>query len=126
MTERYSPDEQQTLEIEGASGVEGSGKSSGPSPSAPGSKARDHVLIRFLSSLILAIVLFLTLAVLTIFGTFIEQGRDPAFYLASYGPKWGPWILNLKIDNIYHSWYYTSLLALLCVKKPSAVPALGM
>ncbi len=122
MTERYSPEEQHALEIEGASGVEEASSSTGPSSgSFPFHGARDHILIRFLSSLALAIFLFLTLAVLTIFGTFIEQGRDPAFYLASYGPKWGPWILNLKIDNIYHSWYYTSLLALLCVNALTCV-----
>jgi cytochrome c biogenesis protein len=123
MTERYNPEEQQALEWEGASGVESespSQKASG-SGKAPLTPLRDHLLIRILSSLVLAITLFMTLAVLTIFGTFIEQGRDPSFYTTTYGPKWGPWILNLKIDNIYHSWYYVSLLSLLCVNALSCV-----
>ena len=73
MTERYSPEEQQVLEIEGTSGVDGEKPSSGSSGTPSSSAVRDHILIRFLSSLILAIVLFLTLAFLTIFGTFIDR-----------------------------------------------------
>ncbi len=121
MTERYSPEEQQALEIEGTSGVDGGRPSPAPSGTPSSPVMRDHILIRILSSLFLAIFLFLTLAFLTIFGTFIEQGRSPSFYLTSYGPKWGPWILAFKIDNIYHSWYYTTLLSLLCVNALSCV-----
>jgi len=128
MTERLDPEEQQALEWEGSSGVEGGADgpdSSRPSnssmPPAASRNVRDHILIRFLSSLILAIVLFMTLAVLTIFGTFIEQGRDASYYVTTYGTKWGPWIVGLKVDNIYHSWYYTSFLALLCVNALTCV-----
>ena len=128
MAERLDPEEQQALEWEGSSGVEGeeSGRSTGGGPSKKtssfsSSMVRDHILIRILSSLILAIVLFMTLAVLTIFGTFIEQGRDASYYMTTYGPKWGPWIVGLKIDNIYHSWYYTTFLALLCVNALACV-----
>ena len=123
MAERYNPEEQQALEWAGASGVDSAqashqGSGSGKMPVA---HVRDHLFIRILSSLALAITLFMSLAFLTIFGTFIEQGRDPSFYTTAYGPKWGPWIVTLKVDNIYHSWYYVSLLSLLCINALSCV-----
>lgn len=123
MTERYNPDEQQTLDWEGSAGIDSgdAGKKTSSSGSAPAPHMRDHLVIRILSSLALAITLFLTLAFLTIFGTFIDQSRDPSYYTATYGNKWGYWIVKLKVDNIYHSWYYVSLLSLLCVNALSCV-----
>lgn len=118
-----TPEEQQTIELSGAVGYfeqksppareGGSGKK--------GWTLRGSRLLSILSSLRLAISLFLILAFLTIFGTFIDQGREASFYLEKYGDQWGGWIVRLKVDDIYHSWYYVSFLSLLCINALSCV-----
>ncbi|BAM07817.1 cytochrome c biogenesis protein ResB [Leptospirillum ferrooxidans] len=131
MSGGLTPDEQQTIEMTGAVGYyenrqeaekkENAGKSA-PSPvKKEGWTFRGSKILAVLSSLRLAISLFLILAFLTIFGTFIEQGRDAPFYIAGYGEKWGGWIVRLKVDDIYHSWYYVSLLTILCINAVSCV-----
>ncbi|MHB1284995.1 MAG: cytochrome c biogenesis protein ResB [Leptospirales bacterium] len=118
-----TPDEQQTIELTGAVGYfeskdPGSGKKSAEKKVF---NLRGTRLLSILSSLRLAISLFLILAFLTIFGTFIDQGREPAYYISTYGDRWGGWIVRLKVDDIYHSWYYVSLLSLLCINALSCV-----
>ncbi len=69
-------------------------------------------LVDFLSSLRLAIFLFLALAVTSILGTLLPQGREPGFYLAKYGAFWGKIINALELYDAYHSWWYVALLSL--------------
>ncbi len=67
----------------------------------------------FFSSVKLAVVVFFLLATGSILGTVIEQGLDPQEYIERYGEKWYYWINLFNLTNLYHSWWFTLLLALL-------------
>ena len=123
MPDGLTPDEQQTVELSGAVGYYEAKKPPAGEKNElkQGWSLRGTRVLAILSSLRLAISLFLILAFLTIFGTFIDQGREASFYISQYGDKWGKWIVLLKVDDIYHSWYYVSLLSLLCVNALSCV-----
>jgi cytochrome c biogenesis protein len=78
---------------------------------------------RFFSSLKLAIVLLLVIAVTSIIGTIVEQTDDPAktitFLTGIFGENAAPTVYNIfvKLDfmDMYHSWWFITLLALFCV-----------
>ncbi len=72
-------------------------------------------VVDFLASLRLAIFLFLALAVTSIVGTILPQGRDPSFYLMKYGNFWGKVINALELSDAYHSWWYVTLLSIFLV-----------
>ncbi len=69
-------------------------------------------IIRFLSSLRLAIVLIILLAVASILGTLIPQGRSLEEYAARYGAAAGL-MIKLQLTGLYHSLWYLALLVLL-------------
>ncbi len=71
--------------------------------------------IEIFSSPKLAIFIFIILAVLSVFGTMIEQNREPSMYIAAYGDKWYGVIRGLGLTDIYHSWYFSLTLILLSV-----------
>ena len=71
--------------------------------------------IEIFSSPKLAIFIFIILAVLSIFGTVIEQNREPSMYIAAYGEKWYGVIRGLGLTDIFHAWYFTLTLILLSV-----------
>jgi len=72
-------------------------------------------LMRFLSSVKLAIFLLLTLAATSIIGTILPQGQPIAFYFQRYGETLGQIIKVLQLYDTYHSWWYVTLLALFSV-----------
>ena len=69
----------------------------------------------FFSSVKLAVVVFFLLAAGSISGTLIEQGLSPQEYIANHGEKWYYWINLLSLNNVYHSWWFSVLLALLAI-----------
>ncbi|NJO41744.1 MAG: cytochrome c biogenesis protein [Cyanobacteria bacterium CRU_2_1] len=76
-------------------------------------------LIPLLADLRLAIVLLLTIAAFSIFGTVIEQGQTLEFYQANYPEHpalfgFLTWkvILILGLDHVYRTWWFLSLLIL--------------
>lgn len=69
----------------------------------------------FFSSLILTIVLFIVLAITSIFGTFIEQGKSIETYMMTYGDFWGRFIIAADLDEMYYSWWFVSLLCTMVV-----------
>lgn len=69
----------------------------------------------FFSSVKLAIVLLLTLAVTSIVGTIIEQQQDPEKYLREYGETTYRILKFLGFTDVYHSWWYITLLTLLAI-----------
>lgn len=69
----------------------------------------------FFNSLKLTIFVLITLAVVSIFGTVIEQNLPVETYLSAYGPKWTRVILTVRINDMYHTWWFMSLLALLAL-----------
>lgn len=69
-------------------------------------------LIRFFSSLRLAIVLIILLAMASILGTLIPQGRAPEEYAARYGAAAGL-MIKLQLTGLYDSLWYLALLTML-------------
>ncbi len=69
-------------------------------------------VIRFLSSIKLAIFLLLILAATSIIGTVLPQGQPLAFYFQRYGPTLGKIIQIFHLHDTYHSWWYMALLGL--------------
>lgn len=72
-----------------------------------------HQIWIFFSSVKLTVVLLLTLAVTSIFGTLIPQMGSPAQYVAKYG-EFGYRLLSLlNLFDMYHSWWFRLLIVLL-------------
>ncbi|NPA49666.1 MAG: cytochrome c biogenesis protein ResB [Thermodesulfobacteria bacterium] len=72
-------------------------------------------VMRFLSSIKLAIFLLLSLAATSIIGTILPQGQPLPFYFQRYGETLGQIIKFLHLYDTYHSWWYVTLLALFSV-----------
>ncbi len=52
------------------------------------------------------------LAIVSIIGTVIQQNQPAEFYNEEYG-KWAPLILRIGLENMYHAWWFSTLLLLL-------------
>ncbi|MCL4542345.1 MAG: cytochrome c biogenesis protein ResB [Deltaproteobacteria bacterium] len=74
----------------------------------------------FFSSVKLAIFLFISIAVVSIIGTFINQGNTMAQYKIIYGAKVFATLYWLGFLNIYNSWYFIGLAALLMINLLTA------
>ncbi len=66
-----------------------------------------------LASLKLSIFLFFALAATSVFGTVVQQQGDPQAYIESYGPTLASVFEALNLVDMYHSWWFELLLALL-------------
>ena len=69
---------------------------------------------KFFASVKLAIVLLILLAVASVIGTLIPQGRPPAEYAARYGQLAGLFT-GLQLTSLYHSGWYLVLLFFLAL-----------
>ncbi len=69
----------------------------------------------FLASIKLSVVVLIVLAATSIFGTVIQQGKEFSVYVREYGETWARVIHALGLDDMYHSWWFELLLALLLV-----------
>lgn len=74
-------------------------------------------LVEFFASIKLAMFLFLIIAVMATIGTVIQQNDRPDVYIKEYGEEAYRWFVRLGWTDIYHTWYFTSLLALLCINS---------
>jgi len=72
-------------------------------------------LHKLFSSVKLAIFLFLFLAATSILGTIIQQGLSMERYKALYSPGVFSVLKLFNIFNMYHSWWFTTLLILLSI-----------
>ena len=68
---------------------------------------------KFFNSPKLTIFVLLTVAIVSIIGTVVEQGKPVESYVIDYGSRWGDVILALRLNDMYHSGWFTSLLTLL-------------
>ena len=73
--------------------------------------------VGFFASLKLAILLMITLAILSTVGTVIQQGEQPQVYIKEYGETAYWWLTKLGITDIYHQWWFSSVLVLLCINS---------
>ncbi|MBI5902604.1 MAG: cytochrome c biogenesis protein ResB [Deltaproteobacteria bacterium] len=67
----------------------------------------------FFNSLKLTLFVLITLAIVSIFGTVVEQNQPVEAYLAQYGEKWTKAILALRLNDMYHSYWFMAFLAAL-------------
>ena len=74
-------------------------------------------LVEFFASVKLAIFLFLFIAMTATIGTVIQQGERAEVYVQEYGENAYRWFLRLGFTDVYHTWWFTSLLGLLCVNS---------
>ena len=63
-----------------------------------------------LASVKLAVFLLITLAITSIIGTLIPQGEPLQFYLEKYGPNLFKLVTTLRLNDMYHAWWFTGLL----------------
>jgi len=66
----------------------------------------------FLTSLKLTIAILIILSLTSIIGTIIPQNEAPQKYLQIYTQSTYEWIKLLSLDKMYHSWWFTAVLAL--------------
>ncbi len=72
--------------------------------------SNENPLWRFITSIKLAVFLLITLAITSIVGTLIPQGESLQSYLEHYGPTLFKIIRALHLNDMYHSWWYVSIL----------------
>lgn len=69
----------------------------------------------FLNSLKLTLFVLITLAVVSILGTVVEQNQPVENYIAAYGEKWTRALLYVRANDLFHSWWFLALLTLLAI-----------
>lgn len=69
----------------------------------------------FLCSVKLSLIVLIGLAVTSIIGTVLQQGKEAQHYYSIYGDTWGSVIEVLNLGDMYHSWWFLVLLSLLMV-----------
>ena len=77
-------------------------------------------LNKFFSSVKLAIFLFIAIAVFSMIGTFINQGDTINQYKTIFGPQTYQALYWLGFLNIYGSWYFIGLAAMLIINLVTA------
>lgn len=70
-------------------------------------------LLKFFASVKLTVILLLSLAATSIFGTLIPQNESPAAYVQAYGERVYRLLAVLDIFDMYHAWWFQLLLVLL-------------
>ena len=71
-------------------------------------------VFNFLRSMRFGIILLVLIAACSVVGTVIPQGREIAWYAQTYRSFHG-YILLLRLNRIFESWYFIALLVLLCL-----------
>lgn len=72
-------------------------------------------LSRLFSSMRFGMLLLFFMAVFSISGTVLPQGRDPAFYETTYSPVLFQFIRLFHLDQVFTSWWFVLLVALLAL-----------
>ncbi|MDQ6989713.1 MAG: cytochrome c biogenesis protein ResB [Mariprofundaceae bacterium] len=66
-----------------------------------------------IGSMPVAILLLVLLAVASVIGTVLQQNQDQADYLHQFGPVWYWTFRALGLFDMYHTWWFMSILGLL-------------
>ena len=70
-------------------------------------------ILGFLFSMKVALLILGLFVLVCIAGSVIPQGQIPAVYENAY-PGWSGLILTVGLDDVFHSWWFILLTALLC------------
>ncbi len=68
-----------------------------------------------LGSMSLAIILLVVLAIASVIGTVLLQNQDQADYLQQFGPLWYWVFRSLGLFDMYHTWWFLTILGFLMV-----------
>lgn len=71
-------------------------------------------ILKFLRSMTFGMVLLSLILVCSFAGSLIAQGNSPEWYAQVY-PGWQGPLLALGLDDVFGSWYFITLMALLCL-----------
>ena len=71
-------------------------------------------VMKFLRSMTFGMILLALILLCSFPGSVIAQGNQPEWYVQTY-PDWHGVILKLGLDDVFGSWYFITLLALLCL-----------
>ena len=71
-------------------------------------------VFRYMRSMRFGILLLCLIAACSVAGTVIPQGREIAWYAQNY-PSAHPVILTFRLNRLFESWYFITLLVLLCL-----------
>ncbi|MBQ7777617.1 MAG: cytochrome c biogenesis protein ResB [Oscillibacter sp.] len=71
-------------------------------------------VLKFLRSMAFGMILLVLILICSLAGSLIAQGNDPAWYVQTY-PGWHGTLLMLGLDDVFNSWYFITLLVLLCL-----------
>src|SRR5687767_4416582 len=88
-----------------------------PSTSRLGWEEFSRETVEFFASIKLAMFLFIVLAMTATIGTVIQQGERPETYIKEYGEEAYRWFIRLGFTDVYHTWWFTGLLGMLCVNS---------
>ena len=75
----------------------------------------NNIVWRFFSSVKLALISLIVLAVTSILGTLIKQRQDPAYYIQEFGAGLASFFETVQLTNMYTSWWFIGLLCLFAV-----------
>ena len=71
-------------------------------------------ILNFLRSMRFGIVLLLLIAICSLAGSLIPQGREMAWYVENY-PKFHVMLFILRLDKVFTNWYFMLMMLLLAV-----------
>lgn len=72
------------------------------------------MIMKFLRSMTFGMVLLVLILICSFAGSLIGQGNAPSWYVQTYPDLHGV-ILSLGLDDVFSSWYFITLMALLCM-----------
>ena len=70
---------------------------------------------KFIASMKFAIILLIVVAIVCIVGSLVPQGEQFTLYRDSYSERTAAFILAFHLDDVFHSWWFIALTALLCL-----------
>ena len=72
-------------------------------------------ICKFIASMRFAIILLIVVAIACVAGSLVPQGEQFALYRDSYSERTAAFILAFHLDDVFHSWWFIALVALLCL-----------
>jgi len=72
-------------------------------------------IYKFIASMQFAIILLIVVAIACVIGSLVPQGEQFAQYRNSYSERTAAFILAFHLDDVFHSWWFIALTALLCL-----------
>ena len=72
-------------------------------------------IYKFIASMKFAIILLIVVAIACVIGSLVPQGEMFDQYRNAYSERTAAFILAFHLDDVFHSWWFVALVALLCL-----------